>query len=1329
MNSVLFSIGVIIVAILCAAMFGPYFIDWNGYRSILEAELGDAIGRPVYIDGDLEVRLLPTPYLQARDIGVRSRASEGGIPLVSAPYVRATVALAPLLRGELKLTELDFDNPVIQVFWHEDGSIEMPGLPDAGNVPIAPDHVSLETIAINDGTIVLRNEQLAEIRTFTEFNLTGEAGSLTGPFKAEGGVMVDGEINAFKLATGRLQGDGSLKAKAALRPAGGLFDLALDGDFAMPEGRPVFIGKLRLSGSGADAGPVPPAGANDEGASTVPWRLSADLAADSARLAFSALNLGLGARDRAINLSGNGLIELGDAHRAKLVVSAKQIDLDRALVGQAGDRASVSAGLHLLADALRKAGELPFPVELDASIDAIVMNGGLMEEVALESTLDRTKVDIARLSMRLPGKAEISARGEISGERDDPSWNGSVSVSTRQAGQLIDWLGSDALALGPIRAKPGASEINLQTDVRKAAQSFALTNLALSIDQSKMTGSIVYETGDKARLDLNMDVQSFDFDRYFELTGRDADKTAARTLFGLDQSTLRLRAGNLVLGGVAAHDLVADLSYDDGALAVTSLSVGDLGGAAIALEGRIDDPFGAARGNMRASLNAEDLSGLAALLRDLNLKAAAAVDLDQLKAMAPASLQLALDAEPDAQGTSATLRAEGALAATRVKMDAGFSGRLQAVDGAKLALSVSASNPEAHVLLRQAGIKVRAADLLHSTVNPAGAVELIVDDAYGAHSPVRLTASIMDTRVDFSGDGGFSDGMPKLTGQLAVKGPDLRSALALFELPGSVNESPLSMDINTQLDLSPGKAAFNDIRGIAGANTLSGALAVSWVRGQPGPPRLTGKLDLDEVDPKPLLAIFLGNDSFVIDSAAAGGTGGLWPETPFDPTRIGMINGDIAIAARQADIPGLPRSGETAFRLVMGARGFEIRDIKVAMVGGSLGGRLAIARSGREAALQAQLALTDAPLERLLWAPDGRAVATGTGSFSLQVSGEGRSVLGLVSSLDGEGSFNIREGILRGLDPTAFTRIVAAADAGLDLSDAKVQQVFRGFLAAGELPYDSFDGVFAISNGVGVARNTALKTSAADMRVSALLDLHDMRLNSEWQLAPPASQQGQTAIPPVAIIFSGALARPARKLNVNALTGFLTVRRLERDVKRLEEAQADALERQRFDREIRWLTQERIKRIRAARELAAQEEERRRAEAEKQRLLEIQNLESNASQSVSPTSQPADLPQGISGAIVPPVSGQPFAPTADDRQALDNLVGGALSDAPNEPDITNAIGGSSPSGSTAKNQTITRPIAPPLQIVPPDTSAQQAPRATQRYWRRSDPSAPVLPAN
>ncbi|HEY4193296.1 MAG TPA: hypothetical protein VGM46_11680, partial [Mesorhizobium sp.] len=54
-------VGGLLVLALCAALVGPYFVDWTGYRADFEREASVILGRKVTVQGDATARLLPFP--------------------------------------------------------------------------------------------------------------------------------------------------------------------------------------------------------------------------------------------------------------------------------------------------------------------------------------------------------------------------------------------------------------------------------------------------------------------------------------------------------------------------------------------------------------------------------------------------------------------------------------------------------------------------------------------------------------------------------------------------------------------------------------------------------------------------------------------------------------------------------------------------------------------------------------------------------------------------------------------------------------------------------------------------------------------------------------------------------------------------------------------------------------------------------------------------------------------------------------------------------------------------------------------------------------------
>ena len=57
--------GLLVLALL-AALIGPGFVDWRGYRPHFEARLAETLGVETRIGGGIGLRLLPSPRLTLR---------------------------------------------------------------------------------------------------------------------------------------------------------------------------------------------------------------------------------------------------------------------------------------------------------------------------------------------------------------------------------------------------------------------------------------------------------------------------------------------------------------------------------------------------------------------------------------------------------------------------------------------------------------------------------------------------------------------------------------------------------------------------------------------------------------------------------------------------------------------------------------------------------------------------------------------------------------------------------------------------------------------------------------------------------------------------------------------------------------------------------------------------------------------------------------------------------------------------------------------------------------------------------------------------------------
>ena len=74
-NGLLYIAG--LITLVLAALFAvPYFVDWNGYRGVFEEEATRILGREVRVGGDVNLRLLPAPYVRFDKLRIRSVARD-----------------------------------------------------------------------------------------------------------------------------------------------------------------------------------------------------------------------------------------------------------------------------------------------------------------------------------------------------------------------------------------------------------------------------------------------------------------------------------------------------------------------------------------------------------------------------------------------------------------------------------------------------------------------------------------------------------------------------------------------------------------------------------------------------------------------------------------------------------------------------------------------------------------------------------------------------------------------------------------------------------------------------------------------------------------------------------------------------------------------------------------------------------------------------------------------------------------------------------------------------------------------------------------------------
>jgi uncharacterized protein involved in outer membrane biogenesis len=207
--------------VLVAVLFGPFFVDWNGFRTTFEKRASEVFGQPVRISGDIDLTMLPSPTVTIDGLEI---SDIEGAPMATIDHVSLKLELLPLLTGQFHVTELIVDRPMVNAIIDDAGRLDWLVRP-TGAAALDPDRVVFDQIFVTNGSLGLFDARTGAQLLFTQINTNlFEAVSLEGPWRVDGSLICqdqmicgDGLPVTFNLATGRAAADGSLRVPSILQ--------------------------------------------------------------------------------------------------------------------------------------------------------------------------------------------------------------------------------------------------------------------------------------------------------------------------------------------------------------------------------------------------------------------------------------------------------------------------------------------------------------------------------------------------------------------------------------------------------------------------------------------------------------------------------------------------------------------------------------------------------------------------------------------------------------------------------------------------------------------------------------------------------------------------------------------------------------------------------------------------------------------------------------------------------------------------------------------------------------------------------------------------------
>jgi uncharacterized protein involved in outer membrane biogenesis len=1122
-QTTLLGVAIAIILALVAALVAPLVVDWSQYRTAFEDEASRLTGLSVRVNGPIDARILPSPHFKLRDVAVGAAGHE---PQIRAGTVELELGLGPLVRGEVRATEMRLLAPQINLRLDSAGGLDWP----TPSTSAGADALGVSRLTVDDGRVVFSDAASGSQLALEKLSFNGDVHSLLGPFSGEGAFVAGGEPFSFRVSGSRAGDNGNLKLRLGVDPADRPLTTEIEGLLGFERGVPKFDGTFSA------ARPVGVTLAGGQRVMNDPWHLAGKLQATPAGAKLEELALQYGPEERAVVFTGNADLKLGAHPRLDGEVVARQVDVDRTLAAPDVTHRPPLIMFKSFLEDFTASVRPPVPLGIGVAVEAVTVGGA-----AIQALRGRVRFDADRgwelddVAFRAPGFTMVNVSGRLGGSAQGLLFGGPASIESADLKTLAAWLE------GRTEQSPGRVQtLTAHGDITIARDRFVLDHFSASLDREKLEGRLAYSfaaTNRPAALEGELHAARLDVDAitaFVQAAASDGGFEIPRAV------SLTLDVGEATLAGIDARALNARLKFDAGILHIDRLSIGDLGGAALEASGRIDELSSQPRGQMTVDVHAAALDGLATIAGRYAPQVPVAVRpfSDRL---APAKMHGALAIERVGKtGSVARLALGGTLGAMRLTLNGEATGAPAQADAALLRISGRLDADDGGALVR-----LFALDRVLGVDQLPGQMTLTANGPLNGEIRVNALASA----------GGFSaaaDGAMHLRGEGAPTGSLQLKATA-------ADLRPLQRSLTGQTagpSLPP--ISLSAIVGVAGPDLSVTDLTVSA-----GKSSLRGRLDLKVAEPLVVAGEVAGDDFDVATAAALlfglpGATGAAksWSAAPVGGGMFGLLSGSVnfkfgraaltpALIAR--DLKGVARFAPPEIGLT---------DLDGKLAGGRLSGGFTFRHDPQSFAGHGHAEIADASAAAIA----GSTMVDGVLSVKLQGESQGLSPEGIVGAFHGGGTISLARAQFAGLSPAAFDAAMRLADqSGGTVDAAKIRAAVSAAMDNRKLAVPKADAEVTIAGGQMRMANAVLPAQdGAQLALDGALDLNAAAIDAQLTLsAEPAASALIRARPELAVTLKGPLAAPERKLDISALLGWLSLRAAEQQTRRLESLEAN----------------------------------------------------------------------------------------------------------------------------------------------------------------------------
>ncbi len=1166
------------MVVLFTALIAPFLISWSAYRTEIESEARRLIGHQVTINGEIDIRLLPSGVIRLGGVEIKSPEDPNNAAIASIELVKAKLALAPLLRGKFQFTDIEFVRPTFRF------EISAGGIPNWKTAVernfgglIDPKNIILDDVLISNGAVFFTDAKRRIAHEVSPFNARISARALVGPYTATGDLEIAGQAREFSIRAGRASEASVRRFNLRLTvPEQENEQIVLDGFLDTSKDGPRFDGKINLSQDisyleilkSIERSPKEEVRAD----------LEAEIATSLEGIRLEDVNAVLKRGNSTARFSGRAQAVWQEGSDFIIELKTKRLDLDELLQLRTAkitpaQKQPVKRGkpdqnrlpssltpqlLRLMDKILPRLWAGGFDGRMSLNVDGVVLGGMAIEKSVLKLRFADNHIEVMEASGGLPGRSRLALKGLFLTTADVTSFDGTFVFNTANAEKFASWALPSMAPLVGLTESGFGGKLDAKGSLLISPKSIDMLNVGIQLDETMASAGLSYAIRKRPAFGLALSLDQIDLDRYFPLTENAGDKAefankATRfvksfaDLFGRFDANIRFNADKIISRGVTTAGLAADINLEAGRLNINKLDFADIGGASLRTKGTILNINRKPKGVLDASLVAANPTALFDLIGVTPGGRNGIRGKDWAKAFGPLSAGLSFEASVKDGVPRSFFRISGSAGGTKISSTLQILGKLSNFARSNLDFNAEAVNEDGDKLLAQVGW---LSPDQHGSSAQTGVIRARIKGDVGQRLEIGFGVQAYGTRANLSGRLASKGGEPSLEADVTVESEDVRPLMAVVGSSFDRNTDVIPMVFH---GLIAGKAPEFVLTGFSGTVgkvpvSLNGTMTFGGAV-----PRIQANVQAEEVSfPWVFSALFGGVDDTEKPKQPSGQ---IWSAQPF---RLGILKAAEMSINLQADKVQTTTTTIDDVKAVFtsGREKFDLKRMSGKVYGGELSLNATLDETGNGLKLSSEYTLIDGDLEKIAKVKSKRGAIAGKAYISGRVQGEGRSLRGLISSMKGSGILKIQNGILRGINPATFAKALPSIE-----TETELNGLIDGILAEGEMYYGDLDSSFTIDNGLVGTTDLRFKAEDVSGKASLVVDLTVFKLDNEWRFSFDKFPNS----PPLVLLYTGLVNEPDRNFNAEALRGYLAVKALKDSVKRLEKIEEEELKRRNLE--------------------------------------------------------------------------------------------------------------------------------------------------------------------